>query len=317
MTGYIARRGLQTLPVLLLVTLVVFVVMRTLPGDPILALVGNSESNFDAETLAALREKYGLDDPLPVQYVEWLGSALRGDLGISTRNGLPVAEQIRDRFPATLQLGVFALLIALVIGIPAGVIAAIRRNSPADVAVTLVAMFGVAVPNFWFSMILIWVFVVELGWLPASGFVGVWQDPVRALEHIALPAIALGLALSASIMRQTRSQMLEVLSQDYVRTARAKGLRSWTVVMQHALRNALLPVVTVIGLQIEGLLAGSVIVESMFSIPGIGRLAVQAINQRDYPTLQGAVLLFGVTTVLVNLITDLMYAFIDPRIKYA
>jgi peptide/nickel transport system permease protein len=316
MTGYIARRVMQTIPVLLLVTLVLFVVMRMLPGDPIQALVGSSESNFDEETLSGLREKYGLNDPMPVQYANWLTDAVRGDLGISTRNGLPVAEQIRDRFPATLQLGVFSLLVALLVGIPSGVIAAIKRNSPLDVLVTLVAMFGIAVPNFWFSMLLIWFFVVQLGWFPASGFVGVWDSPGEALRHIALPATALGLTLSASIMRQTRSQLLEVLSQDYVRTAHAKGLRHRTVIVRHALRNSLLPVATVIGLQVGALLAGSVIVESMFSIPGIGRLAVQAINQRDYPTLQGAVLLFAVVTVLVNLITDLAYAWIDPRIKY-
>lgn len=316
MTGYIARRVMQTIPVLLLVTLVLFLVMRMLPGDPIQALVGSSESNFDEETLSGLREQYGLNDPVPVQYANWLTDALRGDLGISTRNGLPVAEQIRDRFPATLQLGVFSLLVALLVGIPSGVIAAIKRNSPLDVLVTLVAMFGIAVPNFWFSMLLIWFFVVQLGWFPASGFVGVWESPGEALHHIALPAIALGLTLSASIMRQTRSQLLEVLSQDYVRTAHAKGLRHRTVIVRHALRNSLLPVATVIGLQVGALLAGSVIVESMFSIPGIGRLAVQAINQRDYPTLQGAVLLFAVVTVLVNLITDLAYAWIDPRIKY-
>lgn len=317
MTSYIARRALQTLPVLLLVTLVLFVVMRALPGDPILALVGSSEANFDEETLQGLRERYGLDDPLPVQYGRWLGDALRGDLGVSTRNELPVAEQIVDRFPATLQLGVCALLIALLIGIPAGIIAAVRRNSPLDVGVTLVAMFGVAVPNFWFSMVLIWIFVVRLGWFPASGFVGLWDDPVAAARHLALPAFALGLALSAAIMRQTRSQLLEVLGQDYVRTAHAKGLRGRTVIVRHALRNSLLPVATIIGLQVGALLAGSVIIESMFSIPGIGRLAVQSINQRDYPTLQGTVLLFAVITVLVNLLTDLAYAWIDPRIKYS
>ncbi|MBK9344339.1 MAG: ABC transporter permease [Dehalococcoidia bacterium] len=317
MTAYIVRRMLQMPVVILMVTFALFIIMHLLPGDPIYAMIGESEASLDPEVIAELRAELGLDDPVLVQYLDWASDLVRGDLGRSFRDRSVVTGAITDRMPVTLQLGLLSLMVAICVGVPAGTIAAVKRNSPVDAIVTLFAMFGVAVPNFWFSMMLIWVFVVELRWLPASGFVGVWSDPLEAARHMALPVTALGLTLSGSIMRYTRSSVLEVLNQDYVRTARAKGLSQRTVIIRHALRNSLLPVATIIGLQLGSLLAGSIIIESMFALPGIGRLAIQSINGRDYPMLQGVVLLFTVTVLLVNLVTDISYAILDPRIRYS
>lgn len=316
MTAYIVRRILQMPVVMLLVTFSLFVIMHSLPGDPIYAMVGESESSLDDEVIEQMREDLGLNDSIVVQYGNWMADLGRGDLGRSFRDRTSISESIVDRIPITLQLGLLSLLVAICVGVPAGTIAAVRRNSPIDVAVTLFAMFGIAVPNFWFSMLLIWLFVVELGWLPASGFVAAWDDPVGAFQHMALPVTALGLTLAGSIMRYTRSSVLEVLNQDYIRTARAKGLHENTVIVRHALRNSLLPVATIIGLQLGHLLAGSVIIETMFALPGLGRMAITAINGRDYPALQGVVLLFTVAVLVVNLITDMSYALLDPRIRY-
>ncbi|MGE5596194.1 MAG: ABC transporter permease [Hyphomicrobiales bacterium] len=317
MTAYVLRRVLQIPVVVLLVTVALFTVMHLLPGDPIYAAIGESEASLDPEAIQAMREQLGLNDSVPVQYGRWLGDLARGDLGRSFKDRTSVGDEISDRIPVTLQLGLLSMLLAICVGVPAGTIAAVKRNSPLDYAVTLFAMFGIAVPNFWFSMLLIWLFVVTVGWLPASGFVGIWDDPVDAFRHMVLPVTALGLTLSGSIMRYTRSSVLDVLNQDYIRTARAKGLASSAVIIRHVLRNSLLPVATIIGLQLGHLLAGSIIIETMFAIPGLGRLAIQAINGRDYPMLQGVVLLFTVVVLLVNLVTDLSYALLDPRIRYS
>jgi len=316
-TAYIARRILQMPVVILMVTLALFIIMHMLPGDPIYAMIGESEASIDEEAIGELREELGLNDPVLIQYVDWTSKLARGDLGRSFRDRTAVTEAIKDRLPVTIQLGLLSLFVAICVGVPAGTIAAVKRNSPIDMLVTFFAMFGVAVPNFWFSMMLIWLFVVELRWLPASGFVGIWDNPVEATRHMILPVTTLGLTLSGSIMRYTRSSVLETLNQDYVRTARAKGLANRTVVIRHALRNSLLPVATIIGLQLGSLLAGSIIIESMFALPGIGRLAIQSINGRDYPMLQGVVLLFTITVLLVNLVTDISYAILDPRIRYS
>jgi len=316
-TSYVIRRILQMPVVALLVTFSLFVVMHALPGDPIYAMIGESESTLDEETIDRLREDLGLNDPIVVQYFNWMGDVLRGDLGRSFRDRADISQQIIDRIPTTLQLAVLSLAVAVCIGVPAGTIAAVKRNSLIDVGVTLFAMFGIAVPNFWFSMLLIWLFVITLDWLPASGFVGIWEDPVAAMKHMAMPVTALGLTLSGSIMRYTRSSVLEVLNQDYIRTARAKGLAETSVIVRHALRNSLLPVVTIIGLQLGNLLAGSVIIETMFAIPGLGRMAITAIRGRDYPSLQGVVLLFTMVVLIVNLITDMSYALLDPRVRYS
>ena len=317
MLAYAVRRLTQVPIVLIGVTLSLFIIMRLLPGDPIQAIIGESEgAAFDEEAVEALREELGLDKPVLVQYGVWVTDLAQGDMGQSTRNRLPVREQIVDRMPATLHLGVAALTVALLVGVPAGIVSALNRNSPLDFLVTFVAICGLAIPNFWFSILLIWLFVVELNVLPATGFVPVWEDPIQCFKLLAMPTTALGLTLSASLMRHTRATVLEVLNQDYVRTARAKGLRASVVIRRHVMRNATLPILTIVGLQVGGLLAGSVIIETMFSMPGIGRLAIQSINSRDYTMLQGVVLVFTVVTLFVNFATDVSYALVDPRIKY-
>jgi peptide/nickel transport system permease protein len=315
--AYIVRRCAQIPLVALLVTLSLFFIMHLLPGDPIYAAIGESEASLDPEAIHQMRENLGLNDPLPVQYVRWLGDLAQGDLGRSFKDRASVGQNIADRIPITTQVGVMALLVAICVGVPAGTIAAVKRNSLVDYFVTVFAMFGIAVPSFWFAMLLIWLFVVTLGWLPASGFVGIWEHPIDALRHMVLPVAALGLTVAGSIMRYKRSSVLETLNQDYVRTARSKGLAENTVIVRHAVRNSLLPVVTIIGLQLGYLLGGSIIIESMFAIPGLGRLALDAINGRDYPTLQGVVLLFTVLVLVVNLLTDMSYAVLDPRIRYS
>ncbi len=317
MIAYVVRRCLQIPLVVLLVTLALFFMMHMLPGDPIYAAVGESEASLDPVVMQQMREDLGLNDALPVQYARWVGDLARGDLGRSFKDRRSVGQNIVDRIPITTQVGLMALIVAIGVGVPAGTIAAVKRNSPIDYFVTIFAMFGIAVPNFWFSMLLIWLFVVTLNWLPASGFVGVWVDPWGAIQHMLLPVAALGLTLAGSIMRYTRSSVLDVLNQDYVRTARSKGLMERAVIVRHALRNSLLPVVTIIGLQLGYLLGGSIIIESMFAIPGLGRLALDSINGRDYPTLQGVVLVFTFLVLVVNLLTDLSYAMLDPRIRYS
>ena len=316
MTAYIVRRFLQMPLVLFLVTITLFSIIRLIPGDPVYTLIGESESGLDDETVAALRDDLGLNDPIWLQYGHWLGDVVRGDLGRSSTNRSDVTEQLKKRIPVTLQLGVAALVVAIAIGIPAGTIAAVKRGSWIDALVTLLAMFGVAVPNFWLSMLAIWLFVVALHWLPATGFINVWDDPIGAARHLLLPSLVLGLTLAGSIMRYTRSSVLEVLNAEFVRTARAKGLQERVVIGRHALRNALLPVMTIVGLQLGTLLGGSVITESMFALPGVGRLAVEAINGRDYQTLQGVALFFATIVLLVNLLTDVAYAVVDPRIRF-
>ncbi len=317
MTAYLVRRFVQMPMVLLLVTAALFFIIRLLPGDPVYALAGDTGQGLDHAAMHTLRHKLGLDQPVPVQYVKWVGGLLHGDLGRSALSHQTVGPQIVHRIPTTMQLGLVALLVGVLIGIPAGVIAAVKRGTWVDAAATGVAMFGIAVPSFWLAMMFIWLFVVTLRWLPASGFVSIATSPSAALRYLTLPAAALGLTLSGSIMRYTRSSVLEVLNQDYIRTARAKGLVERRVIIRHALRNSLLPIVTIIGLQLGALLAGSVIIESMFAIPGLGRLAIDAIGGRDYPMLQGVVLLFTLIVLAVNLFTDMLYAVVDPRIKYA
>jgi len=265
----------------------------------------------------SLRARYGLDDPLPLQYVRWLGQALRGDLGTSIRTREPVREMIISRVPITGQLALLAFTFALCIAIPVGVISAIKRNSPLDLAITTLAMAGVAIPNFFVGLLLILLFTYELRWLPSPGsYVALWEDPVRSLQLMILPAASLGLISAAVLMRLVRSSLLEVLAQDYIRTARAKGLKGRAVVLQHGLRNALLPVVTVLGLQFIHLLGGTVIIEQIFALPGLGRMVVSGIRASDFPVVQGFILFIGVVVVAGNLIVDLIYAALDPRITY-
>jgi peptide/nickel transport system permease protein len=310
---FILRKAGAALIVVFLASVLVFVGVRAIPGDPALAFAGEER---DPETLAAIRDKYGLDDPLPVQYVRWIGLALQGDLGTDLR-GLPVAETIVTRLPLTLELAALAMLIGVLIGIPAGVIAAVRRGKASDYAATTVALLGLSVPHFWLGLLMIVVFAVNLNWLPAGGYVSFREDPLGNLEHMLMPAIVLGTGLSAVLMRQMRSDMLTSLGADYVRTARAKGLSEWSVVGRHALRNSLITITTVIGLQLGALISGAVVTEQIFGIAGFGRLTVDSIAQRDYALLQGVVLVAAVGYVVVNLLVDVAYSLINPRIRVA
>ncbi len=317
MQAYIVRRLLQAIPVIILDTFLAFALLLLLPGDPVETLIGASGgASLDPEQIAAYRRELGLDKPIPVQYALWLGRALHGDLGRSTRTYRPVTDEITARLPVTAQVGAAALLLSLVIAIPAGVAAAVWRNSLLDRIVTVVAVGGVAIPGFFLGVVFILLFAVKLRWLPPSGFVSPFEDPVRGLRFLAMPVLVLGWESAALVTRQTRSGMLEVLAQDYVRTARAKGLREARVVWVHALRNALLAVVTVIGLLIGRLLAGSVVIETIFAIPGMGRLLVSAIGARDIATVQAVVLIIALSVVVANLITDLAYGVLDPRIRF-
>ena len=310
---FIFRKLGAALIVVFLASVLVFVGVRAIPGDPALAYAAEER---DAATLAAIREKYGLDEPLHVQYVTWIGLALRGDLGTDSR-GLPVAETIVNRLPLTLELAALAMLIGGVVGITAGVIAAVRRGKPSDYAATTVALLGLSVPHFWLGLLMIIVFSVNLGWLPAGGYVPFREDPLGNLEHMLMPALVLGLGLSAVLMRQMRSAMLDSLGADYVRTARAKGLSEWSVVGKHALRNSLITVTTVLGLQLGALISGAIVTEQIFGIAGFGRLTVDSIAQRDYALLQAVVLVVAIGYVVVNLLVDLLYSFINPRIRVA
>ena len=311
---FIAVRALLTVPVLLLVTITSFFLLFVLPGDPVIALLG--DQSLDPQTVARFRKELGLDEPLPVQYAKWLGNVVQGDWGRSIRTNQPVLEAIRERVPVTLELAVVSWLVAVVVAFPAGIIAATRRNSKLDVIATVLTMAGVALPSFWLGIMFILFFAVRLGWLPPSGHVPLTEDPAGWFQHMILPSLTLGLGLAATVMRQVRSSMLEVLAQDFVTTARAKGLRERTVIRVHALKNAFLPVVTVMGLQVSRLLGGSVIIEEVFALPGLGRLGLSAIFTRDFAVVQGTILFVALIVVAVNLLTDLTYGLLDPRIRY-
>lgn len=311
---YILRRLLAMVPVLLLVSLIVFSLLHLTPGDPALSILGEEAT---PEQVAALRAKLGLNRPLPVQYARWLGAVLRGDLGRSIRSNQPVSEAIVERLPVTVELAVLAMLVSLTIAVPAGIVAAMRRNSFLDTSATFVALLGVSLPNFFLAILLILIFGVKLGWLPPFGYQPLTQGVAGNLQRMILPAITLGTALAAIVTRMMRSSLLEVLDQDYIRTARAKGLREARMVRAHALKNALMPVVTIVGLQIGGLLGGAIITESIFVLPGVGRLLVDAIFQRDFPLVQGVVLFVSLAFLFSNFAVDLFYAYLDPRIRYS
>ena len=312
MRRYVLRRLLESAVTFVLVTIVVFLGVRALPGDPARTLAGEES---DPATVAQIRHDYLLDRPLPVQYARYVQKALTGDLGRSTRTGLSVRGSIAHALPVTLQLATFAIVIAVIIGIGSGVIAAVRRRSAAEWAANSVALLGLSVPNFWFGLMLILVFAIAFPIVPASGFVSVFDDPPQSFRHLLLPAVVLGTALAAVIMRQTRSAMLEALSADYVRTARAKGLGGVQVVLGHALRNSLIVVVTVVGLQLGVLISGAVVTEQIFVLPGFGKLTLDAVFTRDYPMIQGVVLVTTTAYIGINLLVDLLYSVIDPRIR--
>jgi peptide/nickel transport system permease protein len=315
MLTFLIRRLLLTIPALLGVALVVFLLMRAIPGDVVTQLVGVGQ-DISAERMDELRRIFGLDLPVHVQLGQWLGAALRGDLGTSLRTGRPIAGDLALRFPATFQLSLMSLAIALCLALPIGVLAARHRGSWVDYLGSAFVLIGLSVPGFFLGILLILLFSLHLGWLPPAGFVPFVEDPLESLRRMILPSLSLGLILAAATTRIMRSAMLEVLDRDYVRTARAKGLSERRVTLTHALRNALIPVVTVVGLQFGSLLGGTVIIEQVFSIPGIGRFALEGINLRDYPVVQGAVLVISAAFVFVNLLVDVLYALIDPRVRY-
>lgn len=313
MLRFIARRVLIAIPTIFVISVFVFMLQKLLPGDPVLALAGEDR---DPETLAALRELYRLNDPLVVQYAHWAGNALRGDLGISLRTNQPVTELMLAKLPVTFQLAVMALIFAVGIGIPMGILSAVRKGTWLDYIANFVALSGLSIPNFWLGILLILLVSVNLGWLPASGYRAFSVDPVRSIETMLMPAFVLGTALAATLMRHTRSAMLTVLKSDYVRTARAKGLRERVVILKHALRNALVPVVTVSALLFGELLAGAVLTEQIFSIPGFGKLVVDAVFNRDYAVVQGIVLVTSIGFIFMNILADTLYIVLNPRLRY-
>jgi peptide/nickel transport system permease protein len=293
----------------------VFLLIRLVPGDVVTQLIG-LEGSLPTGRVEELKRLFGVDRPLHVQYADYIGNVARGNLGRSLRTGRPVGAELARRFPVTVELALLGLLVAVVIGIPIGILAAVRRGKIADYAASAFVLVGLSVPSFWLGVLLILLFALRLGWLPPTGFVSLGESVAGNLRHMILPALSLGLVLAAASTRIVRSSLLEVLSRHYIRTARAKGVWERAVVLRHALRNALIPVVTIVGLQFGTLLGGTVIIEQIFSLPGIGRYALEGINLRDYPIVQGAVLAIALAFTLVNVVVDVCYGFLDPRIRY-
>lgn len=315
---YFIQRILQLIPVLILVSVAVFLIIRIIPGDPVLVMLGvdpEERARISEEQYETLKHQLGYDRPIYVQYANWVSRIVQGDMGLSLRSRRPIFEVIFERYPATLYLALTALLTGVLIAIPTGVIAAMRQNTSVDYAAMGFALWGIAVPNFWLALMLIVLFSLKLGWLPSIGYASPLENPWLFLQHVFLPAIVMGTDLAAPLMRYIRAEMLEQLTQDYVRTAWAKGLPARIVIVRHALKNSLIAAVTVVGLQSARLLGGSTIVETVFSWPGVGRLLIEGIYSRDYPIVQGAVLLIAVTFVFINLFVDIVYKWLDPRIK--
>ena len=312
MADFLVRRGAISLITLVVASVVVFTGVRLIPGDPARVLAG---TDADDASIEAIRAKYGLRDPIGVQYFRWLGLVLRGDLGESIRTRIAVTRIVGQKLPITLELTAYALGASLLIALPAGILSAVRRNTLWDYLTSGVSLCGLSVPNFWLGIMLILLLSVRLGWLPASGWVPLLQDPVDNLRHLLMPSIVLGAALSGVLLRQIRTSMIEVLSADYVRTARAKGLPSRQVVLRHAVRNGLIPAVTILGLQLGALISGAVVTEQIFVVPGFGRLIVEAVFTRDYPLVQGVVLVTAAAYILINLLVDVSYSVLDPRIR--
>ncbi|HXZ43757.1 MAG TPA: ABC transporter permease [archaeon] len=313
MTRYVLRRLMGIIPVLVLVAVTAFLLIHLVPGDPAVVMLGNEATPAQLQTL---RAQLGLDRSLPEQFLLWLVQVLRGNMGDSFFLGRPVAQALTERLPATLQLAVLSLIFSLIIGVPAGLVAAVRQNTWWDQLVMATAIGGISLPSFWLGLAMILVFSVHLGWLPSGGYAPLWEDFGQGLRTLTLPAFSLGFMQAALIARMTRSSMLDVLRQDYVRTATSKGLPHSYVILRHALKNAMIPVVTTIGTAFGVLLGGAVVVEIVFTYPGLGRLVVLAVQRRDYPLVQGALLLTSVIYVVVNLAVDLLYCVFDPRIKY-
>jgi len=314
MLRYLIRRLIFSIVVVAGVVTITFGLMHLIPGDPADAILGTEAS---PENRAALRHELGLDRPLLVQYGDWWLHLAQGDLGRSVMVKQPVSDLILERLPTTIPLALMSMTIAILIAIPAGVISAIRRNTWLDGVVSILAFTGLSIPGFWLGALLILGFAVRWQWFPPGGYVSIVEHPIDGLRHLVLPAIALGMTFAAALTRMIRSSLLEVLSRDYIRTARAKGQRERIVIIRHALRNALIPAVTIVGVQIGGLLSGALIIEQIFALPGIGRLTVQAVLDRDFPLVQGCIIVIALIFVLANLLTDLLYVYLDPRISYA
>ena len=312
MLELIVKRLLLAIPTLLLVSIMVFALQKLLPGDPVLAMAGEER---DPAVIAQLRAEYHLDDPIPTQYFAWIGNALTGDLGMSLRTKEPVTALIASKLPVTLELSLLAMIIALVIGISMGIIAAVRKDSWVDHTTNFVALSGISVPHFWLGILLILLFSVHLQWLPASGFVPISEDVAQNLKTLLLPALVLGTGLAATLMRHTRASMIAVLKADYIRTARAKGLLAKKVVLKHALRNALMPIVTLTTLLFGELLGGAVLTEQVFTLPGFGKMIVDAVFNRDYAVVQGVVLVVAMGFLLLNLLADVLYLIINPKMR--
>lgn len=312
MLHFLPRRLLQLLPTLFLVSVLIFSLQQLLPGDPALVMAGEEK---DPEVIEQIRRQYHLDEPLPMQYGRWIAGVLQGDLGESMRIKQPVAQLVAEKLPVTLQLATMAMLIALLIGIPAGILSAVKKGSAWDVGANVFALWGLSTPNFWLGIMLIFLFSVKLGWLPASGYVSPREDLMQSLATTIMPAFVLGNAIAAVLMRHTRSAMLQAMNADYVRTARAKGLYEPAVVLRHALRNALTPVITLGALEFGTLLSGAVLTEQVFSIPGFGKLIVDAVFNRDYAVVQGVVLVTATVYILLNLLADVLYVMVNPRLR--
>ncbi|MFK0385657.1 ABC transporter permease [Agrobacterium sp. NPDC090273] len=311
---YIGKRLLVAIPTLLIISIFVFSLQKLLPGDPILAMAGEER---DPAVIELLREKYRMNDPVVYQYFYWLGSVVQGDFGISLRTNQPVLELIGQKLPVTIQLAVMSMFFALVIGVPIGILAAVKQNTWIDYVSNIVALSGLSIPNFWLGIMLILLVSVQLGWLPASGYESIFVDPVRSIQTMIMPSFVLGNALAATLMRHTRSAMLSVMKSDYIRTARAKGLSNWQVILSHSFRNALLPIITLSALLFGELLAGAVLTEQIFTIPGFGKLIVDAVFTRDYAVVQGVVLCTAIGFILMNLLADVVTVLLNPRMRTA
>jgi len=312
MLTFLAKRLLQLIPTLFFVSVIIFSLQQFLPGDPALVMAGEER---DPAVLEQIRRQYRLDEPLPVQYVYWVKGVLTGNLGESMRLKEPVLTLIAQKFPVTLQLALMAIVVSLVIGVGAGIVSAVNKNTRLDYAVNLVALWGLSTPNFWLGIMLIFLFAVQLGWLPASGYVSPFEDFWLSIQTTILPAFVLGNSFAAVLMRHTRSAMLQAMTSDYVRTARAKGLSERVVVLKHAMRNALTPVITLGALELGTLLSGAVLTEQVFSIPGFGKLIVDSVFNRDYAVVQGVTLITATTYILLNLLADIAYVLVNPRLR--
>lgn len=313
MLGFILRRLLTVVVVLLIVSFLSFLLMQLVPGDPAVVLAGIGAS---AEQVDAIRQAYGLDQPLPIQLGRWYWGLLHGDLGVSVLMGSAVTQVIAERLPATLSLTAIAFVISVVFGVLGGILAALNQDRWFDRLVLAGSAFGLSIPSFWLAILLIVLFSVNLNWLPAGGYVPLAQDPIGWAKSLILPAISLALLQIGYLARITRTALVDVLSQDYIRTAAAKGIPHWKIVMRHAVRNALIPVITVVGIIFSLMLSGSVVIETVFSIPGLGRLMSSAIMSRDYPVIQGTLLVTAAAFSLINLVVDILYAVVDPRVNY-